>query len=68
MKRGDLVKWGQAGEPEAERQRGGIIVDGPRHHATRIGGTAISFAVHWFAHKETMWHNEYNLELLSESR
>ena len=68
MRIGDFVKWGQAELPVAESQRGGIIVDGPRDGSNGRGGMAISFAVHWFAHKETMWHNEYNLELLSENR
>jgi len=29
---------------------------------------AISYEVVWFDAKETFWHNDYNLELISESR
>ena len=67
MKVGDLVKWSQAGLPVTEEQHGGIIVDGPRE-GTRGDTPAISYAVHWFSHEETMWHNDDRLELLSESR
>ena len=67
MKVGDLVYWSQAGLPDKEEQHGGIIVDGPRE-GTSGGSPAISYAVHWFVAQETMWHNDYNLELLSESR
>ena len=68
MKIGDLVKWYSAGDtaPVAAEQHGGIIVDGPRNADDDWLET--SYAVHWFVAQETMWHNDYNLELLSESR
>jgi len=67
VKVGDLVRWAQATLPVTEEQRGGIIIDGPREG---FQGTqkCSSYAVHWFAHEETMWHNDHNLELVSENR
>ena len=67
MKIGDLVYWALAGLPDMKEQHGGIIVDGPRE-GTRGDAPAISYAVHWFGHEETMWHNDDQLELLSEGR
>ena len=67
MKVGDLVAWSQVGLTPTVEQHGGIIVDGPRE-GTSGGSPAISYAVHWFIAQETMWHNDYNLELTSESR
>ena len=67
MKIGDLVKWSQVGLTRTAEQHGGIIVDGPRE-GTRGDTPAISYAVAWFKEQETMWHNDYNLELISESR
>ena len=67
MKVGDLVKWSQVGLTPTAEQHGGIIVDGPRE-GTNAHWPAISYAVHWFVAQETMWHNDYNLELTSESR
>ena len=67
MKIGDLVEWAQAREDSSPsiEQRGGIIMDGPRKG---YQGThqCQSYAVHWFAHDETMWHNDHNLEVISE--
>ena len=67
MRIGDLVKWSQVGLTPTAEQHGGIIVDGPRE-GMRGPIPAISYAVHWFVAQETMWHNDYNLELTSESR
>ena len=66
MKIGDLVKWSQVGLTRTAEQHGGIIVDGPRNADDDWLET--SYAVHWFVAQETMWHNDYNLELISESR
>ena len=69
MKVGDLVKWSQVGLTPTVEQHGGIIVDGPREVAqSALNPPAISYAVHWFVAQETMWHNDYNLEVLSENR
>ena len=68
MKIGDLVKWSQVGLTPTVEQHGGIIVDGPREGTRITNPPAISYAVHWFVAQETMWHNDYNLELISESR
>ena len=69
MKIGDLVKWDGKGDwcPDlkAARADAGIIVDGPRREDHE---PAISYAVAWFDAKTTFWHNDYNLELLSEAR
>ena len=67
MKIGDLVKWSQQPGAFAAEQHGGIIVDGPREGMRGLI-PAISYAVHWFVAQETMWHNDYNLELISEGR
>ena len=67
MKVGDLVQWNFAGtqnEPGAHR---GIVVDGPREGCNG-DEPATSYAVAWFDQLETLWHYEYNLELISESR
>jgi hypothetical protein len=67
VKVGDLVYWSLAGLPDMEETHGGIIVDGPRE-GCRGTQKCSSYAVHWFGHEETMWHNDDRLELLSESR
>ena len=69
MKIGDLVRWGGSTLPEVgPRPDTGIIVDGPRDGSNGRGGWAISYAVAWFDAKTTFWHNDFNLELLSENR
>mgnify|MGYP003652210338 FL=1 len=68
MKIGDLVRWGDLDDLRVEGADTGIVVDGPRDGSNGRGGTAISYAVAWFDAKTTLWHNEYNLEIISESR
>jgi len=69
MKVGDLVKWNDSPEQllGTSRTDTGIIVDGPREVNWK-DEPAISYEVVWFVAKETFWHNDYNLELISESR
>ena len=67
MKVGDLVQWNFDGTQKAPGDHTGIIVDGPRE-GTNGASPAISYAVVWFKDQETMWHNKYNLELISENR
>lgn len=69
MKVGDLVKWVMPSQRDLNKDNitTGIVVDGPRE-GTRGESPAISYAVAWFKEQETMWHNDYNLELISESR
>ena len=67
MKVGDLVKWNGSPDLRASRPDTGIVVDGPRVGSNGESPT-ISYAVAWFDAKETFWHNDYNLELISESR
>ena len=68
MKIGDLVRWGphhpRSGVAHADT---GIIVDGPRDGCSG-DSPATSYAVAWFDAKTTFWHNDFNLELLSENR
>ena len=69
MKIGDLVKWNGSTDFTVARPDTGIVVDGPRFiHSTSHQGWRTSYAVAWFDAKETFWHNDYNLELLSENR
>ena len=66
MKIGDLVKW-RATEEECWLELDtGIIVRGPRDDCSEYPATA--YAVAWFDAKTTFWHNDYNLEILSETR
>ena len=67
MKIGDLVRWAGTADLNAARPDTGIVVDGPRE-GTRGDGPAISYEVVWFDCKETLWHSDYNLELISENR
>jgi hypothetical protein len=67
MKIGDLVRWGGSPDLNTTRRDTGIVVDGPRE-GTRGDEPAISYEVVWFDCKETFWHNDYNLELISEYR
>ena len=67
MKVGDLVQWLGSGTAADYPPDRGIVVDGPRE-GTRGDEPAISYEVVWFDCKETMWHNDYNLELISENR
>ena len=69
MQIGDLVRWDGTADLNAARPDTGIVVDGPRDsYSTSYGAWGHVYAVAWFDCKETMWHNDYNLELLSESR
>ncbi len=67
MKVGDLVKWNGTTDFTVARPDRGIVVDGPRVGSNGESPT-ISYAVAWFDAKETFWHNDYNLELISENR
>ena len=67
MKIGDLVKWTASEEESGLLLDTGIIVDGPRDGCSGES-PATSYAVAWFDAKTTFWHNDYNLETLSESR
>ena len=69
MQVGDLVKWIETEEESGLLLNTGIIVDGPRDLDDDFSGhPAISYAVAWFDAKTTFWHNDYNLEILSENR
>ena len=67
MKIGDLVKWVGTRDWTVTRPDTGIIVDGPDEEL-RGKAPSISYAVAWFDAKETFWHNDSNLEVLSENR
>jgi len=67
MEIGDLVKWNGSADFSATRPDTGIIVDGPRDGCSGEA-PATSYAVAWFDAKTTFWHNDYNLEILSENR
>ena len=70
MKVGDLVKWSGSAPLDrnaATRPDTGIVVDGPRDGSNGRGSTAPSYAVAWFDAKTTFWHNDCNLEILSEN-
>ncbi len=71
MKVSDLVRWRSPRFTESELADAdadtGVVVDGPRINPGAPTRT-ISYKVAWFAAKETFWHNDYNLELISESR
>ena len=67
MKISDLVRWVGTGDLRAPRPDTGIIVAGPRDGCSgECPGT--SYAVAWFDAKTTFWHNDFNLEILSENR
>ena len=72
MKIGDLVRWGGSPDLNATRRDTGIVVGGPRTgavwHVDRPGAVATSYEVTWFDAKTTFWHNDSNLELISENR
>ena len=67
MKIGDLVKWNGSAVFNPTRPDTGIVVDGPRD-GSNGDSPATSYAVAWFDAKTTFWHNDYNLETLSENR
>ena len=71
MKVGDLVKWNGSTDFTVARPDTGIVVGGPREggvwHSDE-GDVAISYEVAWFDAKETFWHNDDKLEVLSENR
>ncbi len=67
MKIGDMVRWRGENDLRASRRDTGIIVEGPRDGCSG-DSPAISYAVAWFDAKTTFWHNDFNLELLSENR
>ncbi len=64
MKIGDLVKWNDS---TVARPDTGIVVDGPRDDSYDLV-SAISYAVAWFDAKETFWHYDSSIEVLSENR
>jgi hypothetical protein len=68
MKIGDLVKWNGSTDFTVARPDTGVVVDGPRVDHLSLPTRTISYQVAWFDAKETFWHNDYNLELLSENR
>ena len=67
MKIGDLVKWNGSPDFTVARPDTGIVVDGPRDSGT-FAAPLISYEVAWFDAKTTFWHNDSNLEILSENR
>ena len=67
MKRGDLVKWNGSADLRAPRPDTGLIVDGPRDGCSGDLPTT-AYAVAWLDAKTTFWHNDFNLEILSENR
>ena len=66
MKVGDFVRWDGRDDRTGAPPDTGIVVDGPRL-GTQGNESATRYAVAWLDAKETFWHNEYNLELLSEN-
>ena len=67
MKVGDLVVTAAPtslmARPDTE------LLDGPRlTHSTSHPHWRTTYAVAWFDAKETFWHNDEHLEVLSESR
>ena len=75
MKVGDLVvATFEALQPTGwykqlfESQEPAIVVNGPCDGSNGRGGFATSYEVAWFDAKTTFWHNDSNLELLSENR
>jgi len=68
MKIGDLVRWDGRADLNAARPDTGIVVDGPSDsYSTSYGAWRTTYAVAWFDAKETFWHPDDNLEVLSES-
>ena len=67
MKVGDLVQWNFDGTQKDPGAHVGIIVDGPRDDSYDLV-KAISYAVAWFDAKETFWHYDANIEVISENR
>jgi hypothetical protein len=69
MKIGDLVKWNGSADFTVARPDTGIVVDGPRlTNSTSRVGWRTTYAVAWFDAKTTFWHNDDNLEILSEKK
>jgi hypothetical protein len=67
VKVGDLVQWNFDGTQKDPGAHVGIVVDGPREVNWK-DEPAISYEVVWFDAKETFWHHDDNLELISENR
>ena len=69
MKIGDLVKWVGTADLNAARPDTGIVVEGPRRvHSTSRPGWRSTYAIAWFDAKETFWHEESSVEVISENR
>ena len=69
MKVGDLVKWNGSTAFRVSARDTGIVVAGPRlTHSTSHSQWRTTYAVAWFGAKETFWHNDEHLEVLSENR
>ena len=69
MQIGDLVKWNGSTDYTVARADTGIVVDGPSDsYSTSYGAWRTTYAVAWFDAKETFWHNDDKLEVLSEAR
>jgi hypothetical protein len=69
MKIGDLVRWNGRDDRTGVRPDRGIVVDGPRlTHSTSHPHWRTTYAVAWFDAKETFWHTDDILEVLSASR
>jgi hypothetical protein len=70
MKIGDLVTWVSPQCEDLGPINTGIIVDGPRDGCAGVEKVN-AYAVVWFQGfqtRQTYWHTELNLELLSEYR
>jgi len=68
VKIGDLVKW-TGRDAAGVRPDTGIVVDGPRDsYSTSYGAWRTTYSVAWFDAKETFWHTDDNLEVISEYR
>ena len=69
MKIGDLVRWAGTADFKAARPDTGIVVEGPRRvHSTSRPVWRSTYAIAWFDAKETFWHQESNVEVISENR
>ena len=69
MQVGDLVRWNGRPDRTGARPDTGIVVDGPRLvHSTSRPGWRSTYAIAWFDAKETFWHTDDLLELISENR
>ena len=69
MKIGDLVRWSGRDDRTGARPDTGIVVEGPRRvHSTSRPVWRSTYAIAWFDAKETFWHEESSVEVISENR